>query len=343
MSQTEMKETAVPLIDKEGYPINCGWARFPCFVYDPSSLFTPRRRMLECDRYIIFSATHLVVFEVCDTGYLGYIGVQTFSFKDNTHTMQSFTLPFSMGCFEMPVSSEVGLVKAVYKKSLLNFIIMEGGARIIKADFPHFGHRRSLRGELVLLKPPGAESIVTHALWRRDARAFTCTCSSPWYSTEGVVQLGTSEIVFTKGNAWGIFNWERSVRPRVDAHFWATGCGMTGDRQISFSIGHCSADSSGGSENAFFLDGCLHKLDQATFMIPPNNWLALWHFTSSDNRLEMEFTPLDEVTDYDQIVFHVEKRRRVFGVFSGKVILDDGSECVFQHITGIAERRKIQF
>ncbi|MDR2150740.1 MAG: DUF2804 domain-containing protein [Spirochaetaceae bacterium] len=340
MAQIEITEH-VPLINDEGIPINCGWARYPYFNYTP--FIAPRRCIIESDRYIVLSTTHIISFELCDTGYLGYIGAQIFSLKDSTYSTQVYTVPFSMGCFDMPPSSLSGSVKVVHKDAHLHFISMENGARIIKADFPHFGHHRSLRGELVLIEPAGMESMVTHSPWLRNRNAFRCLRCSPWYYTEGVVQFGSTEIVFTKSKAWGIFIWERGVRPRTDAHFWASGCGMSDNRQISFSVGYSSADSSNGTENVFFFDGRLYKLDQVTFLISPNDWLKPWHFTSSDNRIEMEFKPHNEIIEYNQVIFHIEKRRRVFGSFSGTIILDDGSERTFHNITGIAERRKMQF
>jgi hypothetical protein len=108
-------------------------------------------------------------------------------------------------------------------------------------------------------------------------------------------------------------------------------------------VGYSTADCAAGTENAFFLNGIIHKLDQVTFHIPAFNWLLPWHFTSNDKRLEMTFTPLQERAENHQMLFHSHRRRQVCGIFSGTVILDDGSPFNFQNITGFAERRKTQF
>ena len=96
-----------------------------------------------------------------------------------------------------------------------------------------------------------------------------------------------------------------------------------------------------GTENGFFVDGVLHKLDQVTFHIPPSNWLSPWRFTSNDNRLEMVFVPHQERIDRQNLFFHVFTRRQVFGFFSGKAQLDDGSIVEFHNLTGFAERSKM--
>jgi hypothetical protein len=342
MAQVEIR-SPVPVLDNTGKPANFGWARSAVFQYDPGLIRVSRRRVDEADRYIIFSSTHLVILEVRDSGYLGSLGVSLVSIKDKQHTAFVLMVPFSLGGFMMPAESGSGIIRLREKETVITFVTMEKGVRIIKTDVPHFGQRR-LRGELVLFEPPGAQPLGTHTNWQRDKEAFRFVQRSPWYIVEGVVQFGTSELVFTRGNAWGIFDWHRAVRPGTDIRYWASACGLSEGKQVGFSVGYGSEDSGLGTENAFFLEGKVHKLDQVTFHISPADWLRPWHFTSNDNRLEMRFTPWqDRLEQTSRMFFYSQKCLQVCGSFSGTVILDDGSPLMFQNITGFAERRKTRF
>lgn len=329
----------VSALDEFGAAQNFGWARQAYFAYDPSLVSAPRRSMSESDRYILFSPTHLFVFEVLDDGYCGYLCVSVVSLTDKKRTTQTFTTPFSLGSFDLPKDSNAGSIKFRRKKSLLNFAVMDEGIRIVKADFPGFSRFVTFMGEVVLTPPPDAEALVTHMPWRGKGNAFCYSRRSPCYFAEGVIQLGAAEVVFTRGDSWGIFDWNRAVRPRKDLRFWAAGCGQAEGRQIGFSVGYSSADSALGTENAFFLDGKLHKLDKVSFHIPAAR-NAPWRFTSNDGRLEMSFLPHQERDDNHQMLFYSLKRRQFFGSFSGRVVLDDGSELQFSNVTGMAERRK---
>jgi hypothetical protein len=104
-------------------------------------------------------------------------------------------------------------------------------------------------------------------------------------------------------------------------------------------VGYNSADSGMGTENAFFIDGRLHKLDKVSFHIPSERIMP-WRFTSNDNRLEMIFEPQQERDESRQMFLYSHRRRQLFGAFSGKVVLDNGEELDFQDITGVAERKK---
>ena len=338
----EQKEiiSAVPVLDDMGNPWNFGWAKSMNFIYNPGLILAPRRSVHESDRYIAISSTHMLIAEILDNGFLGFIGMTLISLKDKKQSTQFRKIPFPLGCFELPGNSEEGQIKVQGKKFIFNFSAMDEGVRIIQIDIPRFGHNMSLRGKLVLTPPEGAESLLTHMPWRENKYAFRCSRRSPWYIAEGVILYGANELVFTRGNSWGIYEWNRGVRPRADVRFWAAGCGRSGGRQVGISVVYDSADSAHGTENAFFLDGKIQKLYQVTFQVNPSNWLLPWRFTSNDHRLEMVFIPLLRKTETMQMFFHSLKLRQVSGAFSGKVILDDNSEFEFQNITGFAERRK---
>jgi len=330
------------VLDEKGAPQNFGWARHPHFFYDPALVWAPRRKLSESDRYIVYNPTHMVIFEIRDDGYLGYLGVTMVSLKDKKRSTQIIQSLFPLGVYEMPSGSISGAVRYRRKKTLMEFVPMEGNARIIKVDLPKFG-RRNLRGELVLTEPPMAESLVCNLPWWANGNAFRYSRRSPVFSVEGVIQCGTTEMVFSSGKAWGIFDWNRGIRPRADINYWAAACGAHNGQLVGFSVGHGLIDSSAGTENAFFVDGRLHKLDQVDFHIPSGNWLSPWRFSSNDQRLEMTFTPHQERIDRRQMLFFSMSRRQIYGSFSGAAILDDGTTLDFHNITGFAERTRSRF
>ncbi|MCL2440953.1 MAG: DUF2804 domain-containing protein [Treponema sp.] len=328
------------VLDDKGQPHNFGWSKQAHFFYDSDLLYVPRHRITESDRYIVHSPTHMIVFEIRDDGWLGHMGISAISLRDRKRTTQTYQSVFPLGSYQMPGSSIQGSVYWRRKKTHLSFINMENGTKIIKADIPDFGNHRSFRGALILTPQDEPQSLVTNQPWRDGKKSFRYTRCSPWYYAEGMIQSGSSEVIFNRGNAWGIFDWYRCVRPKADIRYWAAASGHSGGRLLSFCIGYSWADFSQGTENGFFIDGTLHKLDQVTFHIPLSNWLSPWRFTSNDNRLEMEFQPHQHRVDRRRLFFHNSARRQICGFFSGKVQLDDGSSIEFLHLTGFAERSK---
>jgi len=341
MSQIEVVNP-LSVLDERGQPHNFGWSKQPYFFYDSALLYVLRHRLTESDRYIVHTPTHMIIFEIRDDGWLGHMSVSVISMRDKKRSTQNFRTLMPFGAYQMPGSSAEGTIRWRKKKTQMDFISMESGAKIIKADILKFGSHRSLKGALILTPQTDGQSLVTNQPWRTEKNAFRYTRCSPWYFAEGMIQFGSSEIIFNRGNAWGILDWYRCVRPKSDIRYWAAASGQIEGMQLSFCVGYSGADSSPGTENGFFVDGILHKLEQVTFHIPLSNWLDPWRFTSNDNRLEMIFLPHQERTDRRGLFFYSSTRRQVCGFFSGKVQLDDGSVLEFNHLTGFAERSRTQ-
>ncbi|MDR1363774.1 MAG: DUF2804 domain-containing protein [Spirochaetaceae bacterium] len=329
----------VSIFDDIGGLCNFGWARGPFFHYDRALLWTPGRFIVESERYVIFSPTHLFAFELYDAGVIGHISICAVSLLDKTISSKFEKLSFPMGVLELPNQSEETVIKTAVKNNLIEFICIGSGGRIIKVDAPQLSHNNRLRGEVVLMAQEDEQSIVTNTPWRQKERFQLIRCS-PWYTVEGVMQFENKPVLFNKGRAWGIYEWARTTRPKKDIHYWAAACGMYQGQQIGFSVGYGSADSSAGTENAFFVNGILHKLDQVTFKISPSNWLEPWRFTSNNKRLEMTFTPARGNSYQNNFLSYSLHTRQFFGFFSGTVVLDDGAALRFNNITGVAERRK---
>jgi hypothetical protein len=309
---------------------------------------------VQTERYILSSTTHILVLEITDNGYLSYADVCLVSLRDKRIYPYTDSSPFPLGSvpFSAAYTGEEMLpvrqssVRIHKKKLRLDFISMENGVKIIRVDIPKFDQHWSLRGELVVFEAADADCVAVNLPWRRDKSAFSYGVRSPNLQAEGVVQFGTAEIAFTRGKAYGVFDWSSGMRPKSDLRYWAGACGNkggSGSLRLGLNVGYNSADSEYGTENAFFVDGRLHKLDQVTFHVPPANWLRDWHFTSNDKRLDMVFTPLQQREVYNGFFLYSMKRMQFYGSFSGKVILDNGYTLEFQDIRGFAERSKSRF
>jgi hypothetical protein len=154
------------------------------------------------------------------------------------------------------------------------------------------------------------------------------------------MQFESADIVFSRGNGWGIYHTHRAMRPDHDVHWQAAACGIAEGKRVGLSAGYGTADSAAGTENAFFVEGKVHKLQGVTFQLNPADWMADWKFTSSDKRLEMTFTPQYEFLQQAAVVFSSRRVRQYLGAFSGEVTLDDGKVLRFHNLSGFAERRK---
>jgi hypothetical protein len=179
MEQIEI-ENQSSVLDANGRPANFGWARRPLYVFERERIRTPRRYVTEFDRYCFFSKTHLFLFEIEDSGFVGSIRITCVSLRDKKTIKAVYSLPFSLGGFDLPAGAESDPIRLCQKKALIEFWPRRSDIRIIKIDIPLLTHATGLRGEVVFIDPEGAQSLLTHSGWRREKNAFWYARTSPW-------------------------------------------------------------------------------------------------------------------------------------------------------------------
>lgn len=107
---------------------------------------------------------------------------------------------------------------------------------------------------------------------------------------------------------------------------------------MGYGFGYTAA----ASENMLFLNGISHKLDRVTFDIPVKNgkddYLSDWTFTDNEGRLKLNFHPIIDRKDVTDIGIIASHQHQVFGKFSGKVTLDDGTILTVTDKLGFAEK-----
>lgn len=339
MVQREILEPG-PLLDGRGRLREAGWARRPLFAYDRASVAAPLRRIKEWDRYFVLADEYGVSVAAADLGYVGVVSATVMDFAARTSATENLLVPLPLGALAMPSSPEAGDVKIRHRGGAVDFAVMPGGARIVKVDLPGFDKGKGLRGAVVLTPVPGGDLLAAASSWRRAPSSFFYKAKDPCLSAEGMMASGGRELSFRQGSARGFLSWGRGVRPFRDSWLWAAGSGSAGGEPFAFNFGYDSGDDACGTENALFFRGRLHKLGSVTFRVNPRDPAQDWRFTSDDGRLEMTMECGLERTAGLRFFFYASTARQVFGRFSGRAVLDDGTVLEFRGAQGFAERTR---
>ena len=66
--------------------------------------------------------------------------------------------------------------------------------------------------------------------------------------------------------------------------------------------------------------------------------MSPWTFTSDDGRFEMDFVPIIDRAAKTDIKIICSDQHQVFGRYSGKAVLDDGTVLEINNMIGFAEK-----
>ncbi|HOJ99367.1 MAG TPA: DUF2804 domain-containing protein [Termitinemataceae bacterium] len=341
MGQQEFQDSQ-KLLNERGLPTNFGWARSPLWAYDRRLILVRKHRIVESERYVLLAEDKIVLIEVVQQGFISYVSVSVVDLILKKAWSDYFPFLFPLGMFSGSPTPSGNLYKIRDKRLLLDINVLENGNRVIKIDIPRFNHGKGLRGMVVMIRPPFPEALATVSPWRKKPHCFRYSYAAPWYALEGVIRHGEEDLVFYKDHSWAVLLWDRGLNPAHDIHYWSCAAGITKGSQVSLSLGYGLMNAEYGTENAFFINGSLQKIQQVTFKISPKSWMEPWILTSDDQRLTLRFTPVAETRLTRKRIFQSIRQTTFFGFFQGVYTSENNEVFELNKIPGVAWREKVR-
>jgi len=326
------------LLDEKGKVVKPGYATSLLWRYDRSKIKASWFRIKEWDYYYILNDQYGITFTISDLGYAGLIAVVWLDFERGTYTQEDVLALLPKGRMNFPSTSSKSDVEYQDKKLKLGYYV-KPGIRSIRVDFPEFTNslgEKGLSGELVLQQPE-MDTMVIATPWKGKPKKFYYNQKINCMPVDGVIRIGDTEYVFSPDSSFGGLDWGRGNWTYKNRWYWSSASGLLNGTPFGWNIGYGFSDRSSATENMIFYKGKAHKLDQVTFHMDTNDYMKPWKFTSNDGRFEMDFEPILDRYGKFNLLLLKSVQHQVFGRFSGKVILDDGTELEINRYLGFAE------
>lgn len=331
------------LLDKDGNIAEAGYAKKLLWEYDRNSIKAKKARIKEWDYYYIGNDKCALCLTMADMGYVGALSATTIDFTVPSQITKSAVCLFPMGKIQMPATSAVGDCHWKVGGVEMTFV-NDGTKRHLYGKYPKFGkEKEELSFDVVLTDVP-EESMVIATPFAKD-KHFYYNQKINCMTADGSFNVGEKKYSLAKDEgALATLDWGRGVWTYDNTWYWGSLQTVLDDgSKFGFNIGYGFGNNDKATENMLFFNGKSHKLDEITFNIPQkadgsDDYMKDWKFTSNDGRLEMDFHPiLDRYEPFDLKLFAMIPHQ-VFGYFTGKAILDDGSQVMIGRKLGFAEK-----
>lgn len=197
-----------------------------------------------------------------------------------------------------------------------------------------------LEGSLLLTGEP--EESMNIAVPFTEPGHFSLSRKVCCMRVSGEVILGRARYIFDPDSAYAVLYWGRGAWPPDCSWYWSAACGETGGVPVGFTLGCGFGEVHTATENAIVYGGKIHKLSHVKFQVPGRpgreDWMSPWRLTDDAGRLELDFVPVLDRTGRVRVPFLSIGRHQVFGRFTGRLVLDDGTQLKVENLTGFAER-----
>ena len=329
-----------PLLDEKGELIECGYATSLILDYDRNKVKANHLRIKEWDYYLITCKDYALALTIDDNSYMALDSISLIDFRIPWEKTTSPMKFFTLGKRNMPSSSKAGNVKVKDKTYEMSFV-KESDKRILSFKMDNFNDGKPIEGEIELIDKD-EDSMVIVTPYKEDKKAFYYNQKIIAMPAKGYVKYDDKIYDFKQGESFGLLDWGRGVWTYKNTWYWGAAQGYIDGKRVGWNIGYGFGDTSKASENMVFVDGKVHKLSRISFNIPlkdgKDDFLSDWTFTSDDMRFEMTFKPIIDRASNTDFVILGSNQHQVFGLFNGKIILDDGKILEVVNFLGFAEK-----
>ena len=327
------------LHDEAGSLAQRGYATSLLLKYDRGRVRANPLRLKEWDYYYIGNDNFGLALTVADNGYMCMDSVSFLDFENCRQETRS-RMRFPGKRRGLPLTSVQGDVRARGKDYEIVFL-NDGKKRQLYGHMDNFHKGKTILFDITLTDTP-RDSMVIVTPFAQNSKAFYYNQKINCMRAQGKVALDGKEYLFSPATAFGVLDWGRGVWTYDNTWYWGSASGIVQGHRFGFNIGYGFGDTSAASENMLFLNGVAHKLNQVTFRIPirdgQEDYLSPWTFTSDDGRFEMDFAPILDRSARIDLKLLLSDQHQVFGRFSGRAILDDGTPIQVKELTGFAEK-----
>lgn len=327
------------LLDKKGELIQKGYATSPLLKYRRKNV-AKKHRLKEWDYYLVYNKEYAVSLTIAKSISLILIGISIIDLNEGK-IINKNTIRIVPKKFQLPQDSRKGNIVYKDKTIKLSFKIEES-IRILLLKKYNYKKTADLDISLVLYNEP-RDSMVIATPFIEDSKNFYYNRKIIGMRASGYVRYHKDNYGFSPIDSYAILDWGRGVWPYKTTWYWSAAAGKIHGKVFGFNLGYGFGDNTYATENMLFYDGKSSKLDCVTFHIPRKankeyDYLKPWTITSSDKRIEMVFIPIVDRNLNLPLLLLSTNQHQVFGKFTGRAILDDGTVIYLKELLGFAER-----
>ena len=322
------------LLNEKGFLANPGWARQFHFEYNPENMTAPRSAAKEWDYYAIGNDEVVVALTLNDFGILGMTSISLLKPKENFDITKGSRV---MGaCLDQP-KDDKGCCYIRTDDTEITFI-RKGNKHYLKADMTNFDDQGNDIHVDITLDLPETDRMVIATPFDEGPQYFYLNEKINCMPASGTVTLGDFTYTFDPAKDMGVLDLGRGYWPAHNTWFWGSASGKLNGKPLGWNIGYGFGNLSNATENMIIYDGVAHKFDRIDFGIPEEGYLARpWHVVSNDGRFDMQFVPLMDRMSPSDRKKPGSDQHQVFGYYTGKCVLDDGTVLEVRDFFGFAE------
>ncbi|MBP9988454.1 MAG: DUF2804 domain-containing protein, partial [Ruminococcus sp.] len=330
----------IPLLDENGKVIKPGYCFTNMYEYDRKAIKANPTRIKEWDFYQISNSRYCLQVTMADISLGGAASLTLFDMQTGERYSATSLQLLTFGRFGLSKDAMTPHTMSRHKLGFDIDINVTESQRTIKYE-GRSGFKK-FTVDLSMDMFPNHESLVMALPFNRgNDKQFYLNQKVNSMPVTGTVTVGDLVVKFDPSDSFCVLDWGRGVWPYHENWYWGNGTTRLENGDLfGFEIGWGFGDMSAATENTLFYNGKAHKIGEVYLTedkFETKNWMTDWVFTSSDGRFEMTMTPIFDNITKARVLFVGNICHQVFGLWNGKVTLDDGTVLEIHNMVAFCE------
>jgi len=164
-------------------------------------------------------------------------------------------------------------------------------------------------------------------------------------AVSGEVNIGKRKIVLDAEKDIVLIDVQKTYYPYKTHWRWATFAGYdkSGNLLAMNLVKNIITDDETYNENVFWVNGKLHPLSAANFIINEDDFMAPWKISTTDGKCNLTFNPVGERADKINMGLIVSDYHQPYGKYSGTMVDSDGNSYEIEGLHGVTELHLAKF
>ncbi|MDM8525424.1 DUF2804 domain-containing protein [Desulfococcaceae bacterium HSG8] len=172
---------------------------------------------------------------------------------------------------------------------------------------------------------------------RAGYRGWIYTRKTMPVSLSGHIIIGDRRTDISSPACMGLLDWTIGYMRRHTFWNWAsTALTLPDGRTLGLNLS-CGVNETGFTENAFWLNGKMTKVDTVSFVFDRHDLYKKWRITSYDRKTDLVFSPECHRSEKVNAVLLASIFTQLMGTFDGKLTASDGEVIDIRECPGWAE------
>ena len=324
--------TTQQLLDSRGNLIAKGFARHMNFVYDKKATKLPSLRLKEWDFYQVHFDDRYVL--QLTFGHVSYAAQISAALIDLT-TGQKREVGQMMRCSRafraaMPTNPEVPNRISYDSRKLHVQLETTDKYRLLCLTATDL---RGIKAEITLMftnVKKAKEKMVIATPFARKRRWYL-NYKENCFVVNGYARI--EDVAYDIKNGFGLLDWGRGVWPYKHSWVWGNGGTKVNGKHFGFNIGWGFGNTEAATENMFFFDNKAYKLGEVREIVNGDNF----RYVDDEGRFEFDVETIFDNHTRTKFLWVNNQCHQRFGVWRGKVTLDDGTVVEVPPFTAFCE------